>query len=39
MTIDELWQSLQPRGFALRASTPQVAFGCDPTVRSALFNN
>jgi hypothetical protein len=39
MKIDEWWMSLQAWGFALRATTPQVAFGYDPTGRSAIFTN
>ena len=31
--------SLQAWGFALRATTPQVAFGYDPTGRSVLIKN
>jgi hypothetical protein len=30
-------ESLQAWGFALRATTPQVAFGYDPTGRSVFF--
>jgi len=30
-------ESLQAWGFALRATTPQVAFGYDPTSRSSCF--
>jgi len=30
-------ESLQAWGFALRATTPQVAFGCDPTGRSVFY--
>jgi len=32
-----MMESLQAWGFALRATTPQVAFGCDPTGRSVFY--
>jgi len=32
-------ESLQAWGFALRATTPQVAFGYDPTGRSVYLKN
>jgi len=34
-----MMDSLQTWGFALRATTPHVAFGCDPTGRSVFFYN
>ena len=33
----QMEESLQAWGFALRATTPQVAFGYDPTGRSIFF--